>query len=107
MATVRAHLATVDASAVVYRRALDRLVEVHSVEDARRHLARTGSAMAVFWQLACRMRQPRSQVLPAQLLMECLARSSSRRAEETLRTAVAMLQVFRLAYHPRVNLWQS
>ena len=107
MATVRAHLGTVDASAVVYRRAVDRLPDVHTAEDARRHLRVPGSAMLVFWQLACRMREPRSQVPPAELLADCLSGLCSRRAEETLQTVLAMLQVFRLGCHPRTNMWQS
>ena len=58
--TVRTHVATVDASALVYRRTIDRLTDVHSAEDTRRHFRLPGSAMLVFWHLACRTRQPQS-----------------------------------------------
>ena len=80
VATVRAHLGTVDASAIVYRRAVDRLPEVPTLEDAQRHLRAARSAILAFWQLACQMREPWSQFHLAKVLEDWLSVLRSRQA---------------------------
>ena len=79
---------------------MDRLPDIQTVEEARRKLTTLGSAMLVFWQLASCMREPRSQVPPAEILANYLSGLCNRRGEQTLRTALAMVQVSRLGFHP-------
>lgn len=53
--------------------------------------------MLAFWELAVKMREPRSQADPKYLLLDLLSPQPTRGATETLKTAFAILVVLRQA----------
>ena len=105
--TMQGNLSVVEPAATVFRRAVDRLHGVMTVEDALASLRLQGSCMLVFWSLACWVRQPRQQVDPTTLLTSLLSSSPSRLATSVLRNAFALLSLFRQCYHPRATLVQA
>ena len=105
--TIAIHLNTVDTSAPTYRHAAARLPDIHTIADATLALRHPGSPMLVFWQLACRMREPRSQPDPTALLTNLLSANPCRQAVGFLRDALAALRLFRQGTHPRVNLFHA
>ena len=105
--TLQGNLSVVEPAAAVFRRAVDRLHRIMSVEDALASLRVEGSCMLVFWSMACWVRQPRHQVDPTTLLASLLSDSPSRLATSVLRNAFALLSLLRQCYHPRARLVQA
>ena len=105
--TIAIHLHTVDSSAPTYRHAAARLPNIHTIADATVALRHPGSPMLVFWQMACRMREPCSQPDPTALLTNLISPNPTRQAVGVLRDALAALRPFRQATHPRVNLFHA
>ena len=89
---------------MVFRGALEKLKHVATVEDCRAALGQQGSPIWVFWELACRMRDPGEQGDVAAMGQACASGTATRKAETLLKTTFAMLQLHRQAQHPNIAL---
>ena len=105
--TIVRHAHILDTASSICRHAAHRLPNVHTPEDAIASLRIDGSAMLIFWHVACRMRQPRRQTDPQDLLTNLLSAAPSQVAVSVLRDALAQLRLWREALHPRAKLSEA